>query len=70
MNARETTLADDWRGHTTVELRVVGKRPKNPPYLRITELESGRLIASVDNANALRALAKRILRALGDKPRG
>ena len=61
------TLADDIRGETGVEIHVVGRQPQHPPYLRIGYLADGRFIASVSHANALRGLAHRILRALGDE---
>jgi len=66
-NAQNWTLADDANGVTSVEITVIGQRPKDRPYLRIAALNDGSCIATVTNANALRALAHRILRALGDE---
>ena len=48
-------------------LQVIGGRPENAPYLSIRRPgPDGEFIASIDNANALRGLAKAILRSLGD----
>ena len=52
---------------TMLILRVVGARPKDKPYLRIsTGGSQDKCLASIDNANALRGLARAILRSLGD----
>lgn len=68
----ETTLADAVGDRIPLLLRVVGKRPESRPYLAIMEPGSlpdyGHVLATVENTNALRALAHRILRALGDEP--
>lgn len=64
---RDITLADDYTGAATVVLHVIGMRPLNPPYLSIRTISGDRMIATVTNANALRGLAHRILRALGDE---
>jgi len=49
-----------------VEIHVVGKRPKDRPYIRVGYV-GGEYIASLDNARAMRALAHQILRSLGDR---
>jgi len=61
-------ITDNQTGDT-LELKVVGKRPKNKPYLRIGEV-GGTYVASIDNANVLRGLANQILRALDGKTGG
>jgi hypothetical protein len=49
-------------------LQVIGQRPENAPYLWIGEPgKSGRALAYIENAQALRGLAHAILRALGDE---
>lgn len=57
------------RRERVVEIKVIGKRPENRPYLRLAYLDNGMegtngYIGSVCNANALRGLANQILRAL------
>ena len=47
-----------------VRLRMVGRLPECKPYLRIY---GGPLIATVSNKHTLRALAHRILQAIGDE---
>ena len=49
-----------------VEIHIVGKRPKDRPYLRVGYV-GGEYIASEANARAMRGLAHQILRALGDR---
>lgn len=51
-----------------VVIQIIGKRPKNPPCLRVG-FADGEYIASEQNANAMRGLARQILRAPGDLPR-
>ena len=58
----------DSPGETVLRLEIVGKRPKNKPYLRIAHF-NGDYIASIDSANVLRGLANQILRALDGKPK-
>ncbi len=48
-----------------VEIHIVGKRPKDKPYLRIGYVD-GEYIAAEGNARAMRGLAHQILKALGD----
>lgn len=57
--------------HSDVEIKVVGKKSKDKPYLRLAYVspESGEelnhgYLASIDNVNVLRGLANQILRAL------
>ncbi len=63
------TLADGVGEHDPLILRVIGNRPMYRPYLVIRECgELGRVHATVESANALRGLARAILRALGEEP--
>ena len=46
---------------------MIGWRPRYHPYLSIREPgPEGKVLATIDNANALRGLARRILRSLDD----
>jgi hypothetical protein len=49
-----------------VEFVVVGRKPKWCPYLRVGNARDGTLIATVSKERSLRALARRILKAIGD----
>jgi len=62
------TVADPPNNGRTIVLKVIGMRPQHMPYLSVMEAgERGRVLATVDHANALRGLAHAILRALGDE---
>ena len=53
-----------------VLIGMIGKAPDNPPYLAVRLSTTGpgpTYIASISNKNSLRALAHRILRAIGDE---
>lgn len=65
----EGTYADAAEVGPGLVLQVVGHRPKYRPYLAISRpgVEPREVIATVDNANALRGLANAILRSL-DEP--
>jgi len=66
---RKVTLAPAVQSDVPLFLIVVGERPKYLPYLSIREAgQDGRVLATVDNARSLRALAHRILHAIGDEP--
>lgn len=58
-------LLEQYQGEH-VEIKIVGARPHERPYLRVGFV-GGNYIASEDNANALRGLARQIFRALGDE---
>ena len=60
----------DNRTTPQLELKVVGRRPKHKPYLRIAYAENGDYVASIDDAKILRGLANQILRALAGKTGG
>lgn len=63
----EGTFADGATAqHTPLVLQVVGAAPNERPYLSIHYPNGGAQIAWIGNANALRGLARAILRALGD----
>lgn len=63
------SLAEDRNGETSMVLQVIGQRPHNQPYLWIGEIgETGRCIGTIQNANALRGLARAILRSLEREP--
>lgn len=49
-----------------LRLEVVGKKPKDRPYLRIAYFD-GQYIASISKENVLRGLANQILRALDNE---
>lgn len=69
MSTPESIYADRLRHPRDLVLSIIGKRPQNQPYLSIREAGfDGEVLATVDNANSLCALAYRILRALGDEP--
>ena len=57
-------LADGSDRVTDYEVSIVGRRKHGErPYLRVGRL-NGELVCSIENANALRALARRISAAL------
>lgn len=59
------TLAEDRTNKTAFVVQVIGEKPKHRPYLRVADLDD-QMVCTITNANALRGLARRILRALGD----
>lgn len=68
MARAEETFADCANHPRGLLLIVIGKRPESRPYLCIEEAGcGGDLLATVTHPAALRALARRILRALGEE---
>lgn len=52
--------------NTTIKVEVIGKRPRHQPYLSIRTSDDV-LLGTISNAQSLRALARRILRSLGEE---
>lgn len=70
MRKHEGTFADSTDAlRAPLVLHVIGTRPHDRPYLAVCEPgKSGKVLATVVNAKALRGLANRILRSLEGAP--